>query len=395
MNAAAAHVPPDSPPGPPQGALPPRPDPLHVRLREAPVTAIVLATCIVLYAITFAATLLVAESPWDTALRSLWSLDPTESTDILRRFGVLELSRVWLDGEWWRLLTTSLLHGSLLHLVLNGTALLSVGEWLEHAWGRLRTLSLFIVAGFGGSLASLAWCESRVVLGASAGILGQAGALCLARRFGPPDLQAKLAPVSALGLAILIVVCLLLGLVIPGLAQAGHLGGLAAGLLLGAAWIARPLAVRLVLSSSLTLGLAALTWYASAPTDRMEYDLIRGLRKLADGDIDESLNLFKGALAKDNSASLRNNIAYELAQKGEKLDFAEQLALEAVAKEPLNPSYLDTLAWAWCRQGIVESSIRVLHAAAWLERDPFPELEEHLAQCATVSRETPPVPAPQ
>lgn len=358
-------------------------------------TAILLATCIVLYAITCIATLLVADDPLNTAVRSLWSLDPEESTDILRRFGVLELSRIWLDGEWWRLLTTSLLHGSLLHLFLNGTALLAVGEWLEHAWGRLRTLVLFVVAALGGSLASLAWCESSLVLGASAGIIGQAGALVLARKFGPPELQDKLAPVSARGLTILLVICLLAGLVIPGLAQAGHLGGLAAGLLLGAAWALRPLAVRLVLYGTLALALGALAWRGAAPTDRPEYHTILGLRLLEEGDIASALNLFKGALARDESPSLRNNIAYELAENSQEFDFAEQLALEAVAADPLNPSYLDTLGWIWCHQGRVESGLRTLQTAAYYEGELFPELEEHLTSCATaqsardVPRETP------
>jgi membrane associated rhomboid family serine protease len=27
--------------------------------------------------------------------------------------GGLDLTRVWLDGEWWRVLTTGFLHGSL------------------------------------------------------------------------------------------------------------------------------------------------------------------------------------------------------------------------------------------------------------------------------------------
>lgn len=358
-------------------------------------TAVLLATCIVLYAITCIATLLVADDPLNSGVRSLWTLDPTESAGILRRFGVLELSRIWLDGEWWRLLTTSLLHGSLLHLVLNGTALLSVGEWLEHAWGRLRTLALFIVAALGGSLASLAWCESTLVLGASAGIIGQAGALVLARKFGPPELQEELAPVSARGLTILLIICLLAGLVIPGLAQAGHLGGLAAGLLLGAAWVLRPLPVRLVLYSTLTLGLAALAWRGSAPTDRAEYHTILGLRLLEDGDILGSLNLFKRALARDPSPGLRNNIAYELSEKSQEFDFAEQLSLEAVGADPLSPSYLDTLGWIWCHQGRVESGLRMLQAAAYFEGDLFPELEEHLTSCATaqagpdVPRETP------
>ena len=149
----------------PEAALPPRPEPLGVRLRHAPVTGILLATCTILYAITLVVTLAHSADPVDTALSSLWSLSLTESTDAFRQLGALELSRIWLDHEWWRLLTAGLLHGSLLHLVLNMVALLSIGEWVEHAWGHLRTLVLFTLASIGGGLASLAANAASLSIG--------------------------------------------------------------------------------------------------------------------------------------------------------------------------------------------------------------------------------------
>lgn len=384
------HVPKDSfghgpepEPPPPEAALPPRPDPLLVRLRHAPVTAVLLGVCIVLYALTLIATLAQSADPVDVALSSLWSLSLIESTEVFRQLGALELSRIWLDHEWWRLLTTGLLHGSLLHLALNMVALLSIGEWVEHAWGHRRTLVLFTLASIGGGLASLAWCESPLVLGASAGILGQAGALWVARLAGPAELQTELAPISARRLGILILVCLALGLLIPGIAQAGHLGGLAVGLLLGAVWSLRPLPIRLVLAGTLAGLLGALVWQGSAPTHRANYHAILGFRALEEQRFDAALNLFnRGLELEPDSPHFRNAIAYQLALDGVQLDRAETLVLEALAQDRLNPSYLDTLAWVWCRQGHTEAGLNTLHAAAFLSSEPFPELEEHLETCA-------------
>lgn len=382
------HVPKDrsSPTPEPEAALPPRPEPLGVRLRHAPVTGILLATCTILYAITLVATLSQSADPVDTALSSLWSLSLTESTDAFRQLGALELSRIWLDHEWWRLLTTGLLHGSLLHLVLNMVALLSIGEWVEHAWGHLRTFALFILSSIGGGLASLAWCESPLVLGASAGILGQAGALWFARLAGPAELQAELSPISARRLGILILVCLALGLLVPGIAQAGHLGGLAVGLLLGAIWSTRPLPIRLVLSGTLAALLGALVWQGSAPTNRANYHAILGFRLLDEQQFDAALNLFnRGLELEPESPHFRNAIAYQLALDGVQLDRAEALVLDALAQDRLNPSYLDTLAWVWCRQGHTEAGLNTLHAAAFLSSAPFPELTEHLESCASAA----------
>lgn len=384
MASDRSHVPEDSSSAGVDG--PPAPEPLRVRLRHAPVTAVLLGACTLLYALTLAGTLAQATDPLATALASLLTLSPEESLGTLRQLGALELSRIWLDHEWWRLLSTGLLHGSLLHLVLNMLALLSVGEWTEHAWGRLRTVLLFFLASIGGSLASLAWSESVLVLGASAGILGQAGALWLARIWGPPDLRAELAPISARSLGFLILLCLALGLLVPGIAQAGHLGGLAVGLLLGAVWSFRPRAIRLVLTGSLAALLTTLAWLGSAPTHRPSYHAILGTRALDEARFDDALNLFKSGLSLEpDSASFRNNAAYSLAKAGAKLDEAETLVQEALARDPLNPSYLDTLAWIWCRQGHTESGTQLLHAALWLASEPDPELEKHLADCPTAA----------
>ena len=373
---------PQSPEGPPL-------EPLGVRLRRAPVTAALLAVCILLYLVAFAVTLARAPEPLATALQSLWRLslpDPAGGTEVFRDLGALELTRVWLDGEWWRVLTTGLLHGSLLHLVLNCIALLSVGEWVERAWGHFRTFALFTMASIGGVLASLAWCESPMVLGASAGVLGEAAALWLARRWGPVHIRSVLAPISATTLGFLLLLCLGIGLVIPGIAQAGHLGGFAVGLLLGGSWVVSQRPVRVALLGTLALALVTLAWAGKRPTFRTNYHEFLGLRLLAEDNPAGALNLFKGALEREpDNLNLRNTVAYQLALANTELAHAEALVLSALEPNFLNASYLDTLGWIWCRQGYAESGLRVLHAAAWLSARRDPEIDEHLATCAEVS----------
>lgn len=387
MGAPPAHVPEDtSTPPAPSAALSPPSEPLRLRLRRAPVTAGLLAVCVLLHAVTLLATLAVAPDPLDTAIQSIWSLSLTDSAEIFRTLGALELSRVWLDGEWWRLLTTGLLHGSLLHLALNGIALVSIGEWVEQACGHLRTFALFALASLGGALASLAWAEAPIVLGASAGILGQAGALWLARRWGSPPIQDLLAPISATSLGFLILLCLALGLLIPGLAQAGHLGGLLLGLLLGGAWLARTRPLRLLLLALAALALLTLAWLGAAPTHRTHYYAFLGKRLLDDKRHPEALILFNEVFAREpDNASDRNNLAYTLANDGIELDYAESLARTALALDPLNPSYLDTLGWIRCRQGHIDDGTQLLRAALWLDTRHDPELEAHLEGCPTAS----------
>lgn len=371
--------------------------PLTERLRRAPVSAALLALFILLFVATLAATLAGAPDPAASALRSLWTLELTESKEVLLRLGALELSQIWVDAEWWRVLTTSLLHGSLLHLVLNAVAFWSISEWIELECGRLHTWTVFTLASVGGGLASLAWCEAPIVLGASAGILGQAGALLLARLFGPAPLRERLTPISPLHLTFIIALCLVLGLLVPGIAQAGHLGGLLTGLLVGAAWLARTTVIRLSWLLALALLLGDLAWVGTAPTGRVNYYGILGTRVRDDALALEregvpsaeqktrARELFQRglALAPDN-ANFRNEIAYQYALDGEELELAERLALEALALEPMNPSFLDTLAWIWCRQGSSAPALRVLHVVLYLDEDPSEEVRSHIRDCEAV-----------
>jgi membrane associated rhomboid family serine protease len=87
------------------------------------------------------------------------------------RMGALIPSRV-LGGEWWRLFSVMLLHGSLIHLALNMLALLSFGPFLERLIGNARYLLIFVLSGFGGAVLSMMRGTEIIGVGASGGIWG-------------------------------------------------------------------------------------------------------------------------------------------------------------------------------------------------------------------------------
>src|SRR5690606_17726948 len=164
------------------------------RFRARPATSGLIALCTVVFVVTWVAALLRADDPFRVLLHSLWVV---EDADLLERAGAVSAVRIWLDGEWWRVVTAGFLHGSRLHLGLNMVGLWAVGQWTEGAWGWWRQLLLFLVASVGGCLASLAWAEAPLVVGASAGIFGIAGALVVARAWGRAEVQMAVGPVSA------------------------------------------------------------------------------------------------------------------------------------------------------------------------------------------------------
>lgn len=100
---------------------------------------------------------------------ALW----TPSIRTLVALGGLNSDLVLQHGQWWRLLSATVLHGGLLHLVFNSIALYMAGRVLETLVGRVWFLALFVVGALGGSVLSLAINPPNLVsVGASGAIMG-------------------------------------------------------------------------------------------------------------------------------------------------------------------------------------------------------------------------------
>lgn len=137
-----------------------------------------------------------------------------------------------LDGEWWRLLSCLFVHGDLLHLVMNGVALFGLGRLCEAVYGPTRLLALFLLCGLSGALLSQL-SGAPLSVGASGSVFGLLGAGVV---FGLRH-RALLAPplraVFGQGLLPWVALNLAIGFVIPGIDNAGHVGGLLGGGLAG------------------------------------------------------------------------------------------------------------------------------------------------------------------
>jgi membrane associated rhomboid family serine protease len=369
-------------------SAPPPPD-----FRSRPATSGLIGVCTVAFVACLIAFVLRSDEPLRALLRSLWAIDDGE---LLIDAGALAATRVWLDQEWWRVASAGLLHGSWLHLGLNMLGLWTVGQWTEKVWGGWRQLALFGVSSLGGCLASLAWAEAPLVVGASAGIFGVAGALVVARAWGSAETRCALAPISAGTLGFWLVFWLVIGALLPLffgvslLAQAGHIGGLVVGCVLGFGlsrrkdqWVVRAASWVLV-----GLGLCAGFVVAAAPDWRPNYPVFMGSELLARGQFEDAVGHFDLALAAaPEDHQLANAVAYSLAEAGVELERAEALIADALAVEPGNSDYLDTMGWIRCKQGRVEAGshyLRLAGAFAEVAERETPEIGEHLEACAGV-----------
>ena len=153
-------------------------------------------------------------------------------------FGALQASAV-AAGDYWRLLTAMFLHSGVWHLGLNCAGLFILGTQAEKVYGHVRFSAIYLLSGLGASAFSyalnLSRAENAVGVGASGAIFGLLGALAaffLANRDKLGDMGRR----SFTALLILAGVNLAFGLAIPGIDNYAHVGGFAAGALLGLAF---------------------------------------------------------------------------------------------------------------------------------------------------------------
>jgi membrane associated rhomboid family serine protease len=345
--------------------------------------------CVMVFVVTFTRSLVDGSDRVGVVLASLWN--SVGSAELLRDMGALDLTRVWIEGEWWRVLTTAFVHGSWLHLALNMLALASVGPWAERTWGTPHTLLLFVASSLGGCLASVLWCEGPLVIGASAGIMGVAGALYVARRFGGLEVKSALAPLASRSLALWVGLTLAVGAMLPVIAQAGHVGGLTFGVLGGWALGGRSVAQRGAGWSAVAGGIVSLALAGEAPTWHGRYHQLLGYRHLEAGNLDAAVQAFSRAESRlPGDPEAANDLAYSLAETGRDLERAERVARYALSSDPDDPSFLDTLGWILCRRNVVEEG-RALLEQALRGSDPrrheiYEEICGHLERCSVAAR---------
>lgn len=137
-----------------------------------------------------------------------------------------------------RLITGTLLHAGIVHLVMNAWILLQVGSVFELLFSSKRLAVVYAISAVFASLVSCMWLDEQgMSVGASGAIFGVVGALLVmiggaSRATWAKTLHAQLA---AWALATLV-----LGFISPLVDNAAHLGGLMSGAAVGVVLRASP-----------------------------------------------------------------------------------------------------------------------------------------------------------
>ncbi len=135
-----------------------------------------------------------------------------------------------LNGQWWRIFSCGFIHIGVVHLLMNLYGLLLAGSLLETIIGTSRFIAVYILTLICSSILSMYWHPGLISAGASGAIMGLFGVLLslLTTNILPKPVRMVFLP----NLAIFVVMTLANGMK-EGIDNAGHIGGLTGGIVIG------------------------------------------------------------------------------------------------------------------------------------------------------------------
>lgn len=186
----------------------------------------VVKTIIYLNAALFIASLVLSGRQTQLSLNPLTAFSP--SMNALIFMGAAGTIPIDHYHEWWSLISANWLHGSLMHIIFNMTALLQIGPLIIREYGLSRMITIYTLGGAAGFFLSYL-AGVPVTIGASAAICALIGAaLYFGKSRGGLWGQAVYKQTSGWVMGLV-----LIGLMMPNINNWGHGGGVVAGIALG------------------------------------------------------------------------------------------------------------------------------------------------------------------
>ncbi len=306
--------------------------------RRFPLAATALLAC---FALVFAGEQLVRVRPGTGFL----------TPDVATLIGWGGLSRdLVMAGEGYRLLTSAFLHADPMHLFFNGVAFAMAAFFLEAILGPAWFAAIFFGSAVGGGLVSVAAHADQVSVGASGGILGLVvAALVVSRRLpaGAPRARVQTGMLQVLVPSLIPAFSAAANVPVD---LAAHLGGGAAGALLGLLLLAtwrperprppmRPFAAAACLAAVGVLGWGALASARAFPALVAETQLVPEDRiSDLEAAVKQSADLVRD-YPHDPRAHLVRALAYGRAQQPEEAEAELRTGLgERLLREVYKPA---------------------------------------------------------
>ncbi len=139
---------------------------------------------------------------------------------------------ITLDGESWRLVSSTFLHFGIVHIGMNMLGLVLGGRMVEPVFGRAGFAAIYTFAGLAGALVS-ALASKAVSAGASGAIFGVFGAWPAYLLFHHARFDKETLKKQSSSFVLFLGANLWIGLKVGSIDLGAHIGGLVAGFLAG------------------------------------------------------------------------------------------------------------------------------------------------------------------
>ena len=168
---------------------------------------------------------------------------------VLVRYGATGKALIDGRGEWWRFVTPIFLHGNVAHLLMNMYGLWVIGPYVERLYGSAKFVFFWVAAGIAGVVASYLSVQpamynsgalgrfffkagDAISVGASGALFGLIGVLFVFGIKFRRELPEGFKRAFGTGMLPTILLNIAIGVMIPVIDNAAHMGGLVAGALL-------------------------------------------------------------------------------------------------------------------------------------------------------------------
>jgi membrane associated rhomboid family serine protease/Flp pilus assembly protein TadD len=292
------------------------------------------------------------------------------SNSVLLRWGA-DWGPATFASEPWRAFTSMWVHAGALHLSLNMWCLDQYGRITERLFGWRFYLAIYALAGLCGSIASLAWHPNTVSVGASAAVFGVVGALVFPFSRGRLPIPPQALKAASKSLLAFVGYNLLIGMMIPAIDNAAHVGGLLGGFTLGAmatkdavggkGRLLRGTVVAVLIVISLFFVVRRFRVAATFGTQAAEM--------LEAGRNEEAIALATAAVAHDDRDALAHAVLGSIYSNRDEKERAVEEFEKAVQIDPDYEYALSRLGWAYDALHRPSDAVRVLKRAIKLDEE--------------------------
>lgn len=169
-----------------------------------------------------------------------------ENPMVLVKFGAKVNALIDGQQEWWRFVTPIFLHGNIAHVLMNMYGLWVIGPYVERLYGSAKFVFFWVVTGIAGVVASylsvqpdmhnsgavgrfLFKAQDSISVGASGALFGLIGVLFIFGIKFRHELPEGFKRAFGTGMLPTILLNIVIGVMIPVIDNAAHMGGLVAG----------------------------------------------------------------------------------------------------------------------------------------------------------------------